>query len=80
MTKLEIFAEIMSNSYYFSDNDLRGKNHLEWNDDKTIITIYNDDVFSVKGVGDIGQAAELLGLCCTAYWDMYNQRLEIRVH
>lgn len=80
MTQLEIFAEVMKGNYYFSDKTIKKKNHLEWNDDKTIITIYNDDVFSVNGVGDIGQAAELLGLCCTAYWDMYDKRLEIRVH
>lgn len=79
MTKLEIFAEIMRNNFYFS-GDVTGKNHLEWNDDKTSITIYNDDCFSVHGVGDIGQAAELLNLCCTARWDMYDKHLVIHVH
>lgn len=80
MTQLEIFAEIMKDNFYFSDETVENKNHLEWYDDKTGITIFNDDCFSVHGIGNIGQAAELLGLCCTAYWDMYDRRLEIRVH
>lgn len=78
MTKLEIFAEIMKGNFYFSES-VKDKNHLEWNDDNTSITIYNDDVFEVNGIGSIGQAAELLNLCCTAYWDMQDRRLQIRV-
>lgn len=80
MTQLEIFAEIMKDNFYFSDKTVANKNHLEWDDDKTGITIFNDDCLSVHGIGNIGQAAELLGLCCTAYCNSYNQRLEIRVH
>ena len=79
MTKLEIFAEIMKDNFYFSEN-VTNRNHLEWDDEKTVVTIYNDDVFQVSGVGSIGQAAETLGLCCTTYWDMYDRRLQIRVH
>lgn len=78
MTQLEIFAEIMKDNFYFSNETVTNKNHLEWDDDKKGITIFNDDCLSVHGIGNIGQAAELLGLCCTAYCN--NQRLEIRVH
>lgn len=79
MTELEIFVEIMKNNYYFSE-ECEGRNHIEWNDDKTVVTIYGDDVHQVSGVGSIGQTAEILNLCCTAYWDFYDNRLEIRVH
>lgn len=79
MTNLEIFAEIMNNDFYFSEN-VTEKNHLEWDDEKTAITIFNDDSFSVHGVGSIGHAAELLNLCCTARWDIYNNRLEISIY
>ena len=79
MTKLEIFAEMMKENFYFSD-EVHGTNHLEWNNDKTCITIYNNDCFEVHGIGVIGQAAEALNLCCTAYWNMCDRRLEVRVH
>lgn len=79
MTNLEIFAEIMRSNFYFSES-VEKRNHLEWDDERTAITIYNDDDFRVSGVGSIGQAAEALGLCCTAYFSIYDRRLTIRVH
>ena len=81
MTNLEIFAEIMKDNFYFSDKVMgKSKNHLKWSDDRTLITIYNENALKVHGVGDIGQAAEVLNLCCTACWNVCDHRVELHVH
>jgi len=67
------------NNYYFN-NGTFNQNLLEIDEDGDAVTIFNEDDTHIMGVGDIGQAAEALDLCCTAYWNDRKRRVEIRVH
>ena len=78
--RLEIFARYLDMNFYFTSDTLEKKNKYEWNADRSTVTVYNDDWSSIGGVGDIGQMAAALDLCCSVYFSTYDRRVEIRVH
>lgn len=78
MTQLEIFAEYLRHNFYFTDTSY-GVNKWEWNRAHTEITIYNSSRSRVSGLDCIGTMAHALNLCCTAYWNNDENRVEVRI-